>query len=155
MSLIFLVLYLFLNLGKTGEARPDKQLKLPQPLVLPGVVAIWQNLTQVQLRKFCPNRNTGVTSLLLVHPWGWYRGGQSPVPRSRQSEQHGQLHKKKCFPSLSLRVGGAETVTWCKSGWERGFLRAPLAPGWGVRKRWRWERGLSLTLVMGIAPQTP
>ena len=47
MNLIFLVLYLLLNLGKTGEARPDKQLTLPQPLELSGVVTIWQNLTQV------------------------------------------------------------------------------------------------------------
>lgn len=47
MNLIFLVLYLVLNLGKTGEAWPDKQLRLPQPLVLPSVVTIRQNLTQV------------------------------------------------------------------------------------------------------------
>jgi len=82
---------------------------------------------------------------------------RAPAPRSRWSE-HGHLHKKKCcFPSLSLGVRGAETVTWCKSGQEKGFLGAPLAPRWGVRKRWDGARGrgLPLTLVVGIAPQRP
>lgn len=43
------------------------------------------------------------------------------ILQSRWSE-HGQHYNKKCcFPSLSLGVRGAETVTWFKSDWERGF----------------------------------
>lgn len=84
--------------------------------------------------------------MLLVHPQGWClivagtEEDRVPVPRSRWSE-HGQLHKTKCcFPSLSLGVRGAETVTWCKSGQERGFFRFPLAPWVGSKKE--MEMGL-------------
>lgn len=116
MSLIFLVFYLFSNLSKTGEARLAKQLRLPQPFVLSGALTVWQSLTQGQLRKFLPNRNIGVTSVLYGHPWRWCltvvgtEKDTVPVPWNRWSEQNSQLHKKNCFLCLSLGVGGAEAV---------------------------------------------
>lgn len=70
-----------------------------------------------------------------------------PILQSRWSE-HGQRHNKKCcFSSLSFGVRGAETVTWSKSDWERGFPQG--SPCCWLEGKKEMEGGeLLLTLVI-------